>query len=239
MTTFVYTWNATFLATPADTDEEAQGAQRIRDTKAAVGERMAVDHSLVGDANDGKHDWVTLRNAGQTTPFTLDVGDGRLFASQNASNTELFYQDSSGNVIQVTKAGSVTGPVLIPSTTVMVFAQASPPAGWTLSTSLNDVMLRVVNSAGGGTGGGWTITGATSAPHQLTIAEIPNHDHGLTGADVLTNVGAGGNEAGVGGSTILGVTFSAQGGNLAHAHGLTFDGTWRPAYVNVILASKN
>jgi hypothetical protein len=105
VTVFTYTWNATFLATPADTEDESLGAQRIRDTKAAVGERLAVDHAMAGDPNDGKHLWMTLRNRGSVTAAPLDANDGFVFGSQVAGNTELFYQDSLGRVIQLTNGG--------------------------------------------------------------------------------------------------------------------------------------
>lgn len=243
MTAFTYTWNATFLAQPADTDDEAQGAQRIRDTKAAVGERLAVDHSLAGDANDGKHDWATLRNAGQTTPFTLDATDGRVFAAAAGGNTELFYQDSSGNVIQITKTGIPVSSQFT-SGTALLFANTVVPLGWSVFNTYNDMMIRLVNnSASGGTiGGSWTISGATVAGHALTIAEMPTHSHeefmpvGATGTNPTFQAGT--NNANGGSFDIL-ITTGAQGNNAAHSHGLTFDGTWRPSYYDVWIGVKS
>lgn len=242
MTVFVYTWNATFLATPADIEDEALGAQRIRDTKAAVGERLAVDHSLYGDANDGKHLWATLRDNGSTTAAALDSGDGRLFAADVGGNTELYYQDSNGRVVQLTSNGSVGPPAgapVIPSGTNMLFVQAAVPPGWTLRTDLNDQLIRVNGTSGGGTGGSWTISGVTTAGHTLVLAEMPSHDHGIasyllmaTNAPSLIGYVGSGNDVGT-------VQPSYQGSNIAHDHGaVVSDGTWRPAYVDAVVGTK-
>lgn len=243
MTTFVYTWNATFLATPADTEDEALGAQRIRDTKSAVGERLAVDHSMAGDANDGKHVWATLEDAGSTTAWALDAGDGRLFASAVGGNTELFWQDSSGRVIQVTNAGSVAAPStapVIPSGTNMVFVQAAVPAGWVLRTDLNDQLLRTNNTAGGSGGGSWTISGLYTQGHSLSINELAAHDHGLstyllvaTNAPSLIGTVSSGGIVGT-------VEGTSQGTGAAHDHGaVVADGSWRPAYVDIVVGTKS
>lgn len=240
MTVFSYTWNATFLAQPADTDDEAQGAQRIRDTKAAVGERIAVDHSLNGDANDGKHYFATLRSTGQTTAYTLDSGDGRLWASSISGKTELFYQDSNGNVTQITKSGALNTVAPFVSGTLMLFAQASPPTGWTQNNSFDDKLIRSVAGTGGGTGGSWTITGGTVAGHALTTGEMPSHNHQI---GLGTLPGSGGETTWVtedgGVHTTINAFTANQGSGSAHTHGLSFDGAWRPAYFNVIVASKN
>lgn len=240
MTTFVYTWNATFLATPPDTEDEALGAQRIRDTKSAVGERLAVDHSLAGDANDGKHAWATLRNVGSTTAMALDATDGRLFSAAVSGNTELFYQDSNGRIIQITNLGSVTIPAIvpdIPSGTNMIFVQPAVPAGWTLRTDLNDHLIRVNSAGGGGTGGSWTITGITGAGHALTIAEMPSHDHGMgTNTFISTAPGA---LAASGTVPLSQVTFQPMGGNAAHSHTVASDGSWRPAFVDSVVGVKS
>lgn len=42
----VYTWDASFEASPADTDEYKYGAQRIRELKQAINERLVVEHDI-------------------------------------------------------------------------------------------------------------------------------------------------------------------------------------------------
>ncbi len=54
MTSFTHTWNAAFNTAPGDGDDAKEGAGKIRDTRLAVKERMAVGHSWAGDADDGK-----------------------------------------------------------------------------------------------------------------------------------------------------------------------------------------
>lgn len=243
MTSFTYTWNATFLATPADTEDEALGAQRIRDTKAAVGERLAVDHSMAGNSNDGKHVWATLENIGSTTAMVLDSGDGRLFAASVTGITELFYQDSLGHIVQLTANGSVSAPItapVIPSGTNMVFVQTAVPAGWVLRTDLNDQLLRTNHTFGGTVGGSWVISGVSTQGHVLTVNELPAHDHGLAGYTiVVTNAPSPVGTANPG--TILGtVVGQSVGGGAAHDHGACVgDGNWRPVYVDVIVGTKS
>lgn len=241
MATFIYTWNATFLALPADIEDESLGAQRIRDTKGAVGERFVIDHALAGDANDGKHTWVTLRNQGNQSPAALDAGDGRLFASSVAGNTELFYQDAVSRVTQVTTGGTLNTPSFFPITTTLFFGQAAPPAGWTINPLANDVLLRVNSTVGGAQGGSWVLSGLTVAGHTLATSEMPAHTHPEV---VGTGSGAGPGLAwavtGPGsGLAVLSIDTQATGGGAAHDHGaVVSDGTWRPAYLDVIVAEK-
>lgn len=48
------TWNATFEATPADTDEAKYGANKIRELKTAIQERMDIEHTF-SNAATGAH----------------------------------------------------------------------------------------------------------------------------------------------------------------------------------------
>ena len=71
------------------------------------------------------------------------------------------------------------------SGTVLVFYQAAAPTGWTQVTTQNDAALRVVSTAGGGTGGTVAFTTAFAAANTtdgtaLTTAQLPAHNHGVT-----------------------------------------------------------
>ena len=135
----------------------------------------------------------------------------------------------------------VAGTQSFTSGTKMIFFQASAPTGWTMITTYNDRVLRVVDGStgyvGGNVSGSWTISGITTNNHTLTIDEIPSHTHTYSATIEYIKADAGGlsflyyvSAAGTTGST---------GGNMGHNHGVTADGTWRPACINVIVCSKD
>lgn len=126
-----------------------------------------------------------------------------------------------------------------PAGTKKVFYQAAAPVRWTQDTSSNNRALRVVNSAGGGTGGvtNWTtvltstaslavslsgtfpVTGSVGG-HTLSLTQLPDHTHpsifgpaGGAGSTPFSNVGvrlqSGSNATG---------TMSPAGGGGSHNH---------------------
>lgn len=110
MTSFTRTWNAAYEAVPADTDDAAEGALRIRNLKEDVQERGEVDHSWAGDANDGAHKKVTLlEQAGNPSSA---ANTGFLYTKDVAGITELFWEDSSGNILQLTSGGATFAALL-------------------------------------------------------------------------------------------------------------------------------
>lgn len=121
--------------------------------------------------------------------------------------------------------------------TKLVAFQAAAPTGWTQDVTQNDKVLRVVNGAGGGTGGSWTISGITVDNHTLTLAQIPAHTHtvllstsptgGPNAADFSTDASPSSMNSGSAGS----------GG--AHNHNLTIGSAWRPAYIDVMVITKD
>lgn len=132
----------------------------------------------------------------------------------------------------------VTSP--IPAGTKMLFFQAAAPTGWTQDVTQNDRVLRVVSTAGGGTGGSWTISGISVDDHTLTVFEMPSHSH-----EIFDSVaGSGGTARGLQGDGTIGggpsgyLTLDA-GGSDPHGHTMTLGNTWRPAYINVIVCTKN
>jgi hypothetical protein len=208
---FTDVWNSAYENIPADNNNISLGAGDIRDLKENIRERANIDHSW-GDANDsGKHLQSTYQ-AALATPGTPAGSDGCVWAQQVSGNTELFYRDSNGDVIQLTKLGNVN-VTAFPSGTQMVFNNASPPPGWTQNVGFNDQMLRTTNGAAGGTGGGWTITGtavATSVTTNTSVA-APN-----VGGTISTSVSDGGSSVnGTVANHTLAVTEIP-----AHTHGL-------------------
>jgi hypothetical protein len=231
---FTYTWNSAFLATPQNTENFTLGAQRIRETRGAFGERFSINHSLNGDGFDGYHLTVQLR---VSSAPTAQASVGTLYAALSSGNTELFYQDSSGNVLQITSAGHLANTSSIPSGTNMLFVQGSVPIGWTLNMSATDCVLRLNSGGGGGTGGNWTISGVTIGNTALSVAQLPPHTHSLPNSIYP------GDPMSIQGGNIYGHSATATSGSTGsgepHTHSFQADGSWRPAYQDAIIGSKN
>lgn len=248
-TNFTVVWNAGYEGLPADTESEGQGATRIRDLKVQLRTRMAIDHSWNGTPNDGYHQAVTLLSLAGDAAVPQVANDGFftqggvVYSKVVGGTSELCYRDSNGQVLQLTTNGSLAGlPVSsIPSGSKMIFRMGAAPSGWTQDTSVNDQMLRFVNGNTVGTGGNWVISGVSVGNHTLVAAEVPNiaQDPNTTrqgGAGLFFNTNNTGgylSNAGNNGG------FTSGGGGGPHAHPLTADGSWRPAYADVILATKN
>lgn len=107
MTVFTRTWDETI---PPNTQAASQGANRIRDHKVDVKERLEVDHSMAADADDGAHKKVTLVE--QASAPTNATDRGFVYAKDVAGVTELFYEDDTGAEIQITVGGKVNGAAL-------------------------------------------------------------------------------------------------------------------------------
>lgn len=108
----------------------------------------------------------------------------------------------------------------------MLFVQSSAPTGWSQVTSLDDRVLRLVDGAGAGTGGSWTISGLTMQhTHSFSDTDTLGTRSDLLGGGALSAV----NDTSV---DISGTT------GLASKSIPDSDGTWRPSYVDVIRCSR-
>lgn len=109
----------------------------------------------------------------------------------------------------------------------LIFCQAAAPVGWTQRTSVNDRVLRMVSSAGAGTGGSWTVSGLThshthsAGSYQVAIPEASSHL-------------SGGLSGGVAGTRPVTGTSAVP-----NASAVSSDGEWRPSYVDVIRCYRN
>lgn len=143
-----------------------------------------------------------------------------------------------------------------PSGTRMVFYQSSAPPGWTQITSINDRVLRVVSGSGGGSGGNWSLSGVSIGGTSLTVAQMPPHRHRLikSASTSVSSTSLGSNEFAhrannpgnnaqyalhgtTGGDATLGLS-SQEGSGSAHSHGIS-NSSWRPSYIDVIVAEKD
>jgi len=131
----------------------------------------------------------------------------------------------------------VVVPVRFPSATRSSFFQAGAPTGWTQVTEQNDRMLRVVSGAGGGTGGAWgggTTGSGGGHTHETNTAGAHKHqgDTGVAGKISVLTTGYTYYTYSAGGHTH---DLSSAG---AHTH-TSLDSAWRPAYIDVVLCSKD
>jgi hypothetical protein len=202
---------------------------------------------LGGDPTNKGDDHLRLIKAVLKTQFPGTGGNG--FSTPIlATEAELnFVQGASSNIQDQLDTLSNTTDNLeanlsAPAGTTMVFYQAAAPTGWTQNASLNDFMLRIINTAGGTSGGtnspiltDFTHNHSTAA-HTLTIAEMPNHSHTYE-----TYVGFRGASSGSSQDGAKAGNTSAVGGGAAHSHGNTGTATiqFRPKYLNTILAVKD
>ncbi len=113
MASFTRTWNTAYEQSPADTDNASEGAQRIRNSRIDLRERLEIDHSLAGDTDDGEHKKVTLIEQA-SDPSTV-ANRGFLYTKDDGGATELYYKDAGGTVIKITQAGLINPSLILPS----------------------------------------------------------------------------------------------------------------------------
>lgn len=208
------TWDA---AKPAGSQKLRLSDDEIRDNWAALEAALAAEHQFPNTGNDGQHKFPV---AG-ATPAGLE---GRVAI---VNDNWYWYSNAAWRT-------------LIPPGTKMVFLQAAAPTGWTQDASLNDKVLRLVSGAGAGTGGDWLLTGVTVAGHQLTVAEMPAHSHPLSFYAQPPGTGGSRPTGAANSNWALISNTDLTGGDGAHTHpGLDNTAGWRPAYVNVIAATKD
>lgn len=186
---FTHSWSP---SDPSDAEDINLGAERIRDFKLDIRERVAVDHSFAGDANDGLHlhsEYIPRVSA----PTLVNAADGVTYTQVIAGITELFYKDSGGNVTQITSGGRVVGAVGLQRSLVTVSGAFTIPAANVVATLIG---------AGGGGGGGQQdssdpASGAGGGAGASTLYPLT----GLTVGSTLTvTIGAAGTGGAINGA---------------------------------------
>ena len=226
-------------ANPADDAIVSQFPANERASRTDIAALIEIDHTEA----DGKHKKVTLPELASDPANVADTGF--LYTKDDSTDTELFYEDAAGNVVQVTEDGAMLGG--FEATTSMLFYQDTAPSGWTKdTTTLDDHALRVVSSTAWSAGSKGntvfsTVFGAalTVGATTLTAAQsgLPAHDHPIQFANT-----AGGSVAQMPpGAALAGTTTdpitnnTAQDASQPHAHTLNADLN----YINVIRATKD
>jgi len=221
---------------PADGDVVSQYPAVERTFRDIIEDWLLVDHDTAGE-----HAQVTLPELGADP--TNVANTGFLYTKDDTTDTELFYEDDSGNVVQITKDGEVNKETF-PATTSMLFYQSAAPTGWTkdVASTLNSHALQVVTSSawsGGSKGatqfnsvfGAGKVVGGTA----ISAAQMPVHSHVIQArinATLGTNAEA--MRASTSGSASDFSTDNAGSGD-PHNHTLSLDLN----YINVIRATKD
>lgn len=228
------TWNAAFEAIPANGDDASEGALRIRNLKRDIRERLEIDHNMDETDNDGEHLKVTFYAPLASDPTNV-ANKGFLYTKDVSSVVELFWEDESGNVLQLTSGGDLRGgyphssndQILIrPDSTVGV------ATGWS-TEAVTDKAVKILSSAVHNTADGGTnafsVALNTSGTHG--ISNSGNHSH--TGSPLTTSPVASGPTAASGGAaftvisnghshSVSGSTGNAGNHNHTHNHDVRF-----------------
>ena len=165
--------------------------------------------------------------------------------TQITDGTQLIYAANSTAATQqaVPRAQADALYGSFPATTRVAFFQAAAPTGWTIDATLNDKLIRIDSTAGGGVGGAWAISGLvnTIAGTALSIAQMPAHTHNINNQYYSINNPVGALTAFVDVGTATTTVTASTGGGATHTHAgaVAGDGTWRPTYVNAIICAKN
>lgn len=165
-------------ATPVGSNPVSIIDDNIRELKTAIKD------ALRGGRADGEV--ASFPGANPTTdPQYHYRGDKGATVSRPTAGSQGLFFDTTRNSLQRDNGTSWEDIATnFPAGTVMIFAQASAPTGWTKITTQNDKALRVVSGSTGGTAGGTLglSGGVTHAhdfdPHTHVIsAAAINHKH--------------------------------------------------------------
>lgn len=232
------TWDAT---TPANSESEKLGDNRIREVKSDIQTGLQTECVFPGPdpVNNPVCRAKILKGATADRPSAVAAYEGRWYYNTDTKTIQRI--DSSPAWASITAAQN-----MIPSGSVMIFYQASPPAGWAQITDAGtmDRALRVSSGTGGGTGGSDGISAAPSHIHgtpQFTSGGIKGitgttnlpHTHSYTYSTVSLVTAAPVALAYL--TTTPSVTGSADP---AHAHYIVFGSYSGFGYIDVCVASK-
>lgn len=226
---------------PGDSDIVSQYPAVERLFRDIVESWLLIDHDT-----DGEHKQVTLPELGADPGAVTDTGF--VYTKDDSGDTELFYRDDSGAVVQITEDGVVkviipSGVLDAPATTSMFLYQSAAPPGWTKDTAstLNKHGLELVTTTawvegsngatafdsvfGSGKVTGGKVSTGTVAGTAISVAQMPAHGHSWL---FHTSTGAGSGFAVVASERSASnqdaeSSVGSAGGGATHAHGLTMN----------------
>ena len=223
-------------AKPADADIVSQYPAVERLFRDIMESWLLIDHDT-----DGEHTQITLPELASDP--TAATNTGFVYTKDDATATELFYRDDSGNVVQLTVDGAPGGA--FPATTSMLFYQSAAPTGWTkdIASTLNKHGIELVTStawvdeSAGGTDFD-SVFGASKSSGLVTLTAaqsgLPAHSH-TWGGD-LDRVGSGAFVVSRPGSVNSSTsTVAAANAASGHQHALSLN----LKFIKVIRATKD
>ncbi len=196
--TFDLTWNE---EQPGDSDYRREGAQRIRETRQAVRERMAIDHYW--NATNGSHAQTGWHKA-------IHMSDLNGTADEGVNNTigrvgnSIYYYDNTGNSSRL--SGHASGEIFF-------MLSGNCPSDSTDVTATYANMTIRFDATGNSTGGSATHTHsgtgltATDAGHTHSTGYHSNgyqYAEGVVNYDPTENTGSGTASITVAGTTAAG-----------------------------------
>ena len=182
-------------------------------------------------------DLPTMTSADAGKARVVNSGGDGFDMSAQVIKTGAFDDQGAGNgldadTVDGLEASEIEDNVVPDGNTVnMVFEESTAPTGWTQDTAHNDLMPRIVNGTGAGTGGSWTISGLTMGSHTHSVGFTSQVASGST---VLTD-NTGGNSV-----TTLSHTHQVTGTTgFNNISGINSSGAWRPAYLDLIICNRD
>ena len=223
---------------PADADIVSQFPAVERLFRDIIEDWLLIDH----DTN-GQHKQVALAESASDPSAETNIG--KLYTKDDGADTELYYIDDSGNVVQITADGAL---LTFPATTSMFFYQSAAPTGWTkdVAATLGNHALKLVTDVAwsGGSKGATAFdtvfgSGKTAGATTLTAAQsgLPAHIHTITG-NFLGDPGIGISAIGGGSFNYVNPvvqSVAAASAALSHNHTLSLDLN----HIQVIRATKD
>jgi hypothetical protein len=194
-------------------------------------------------------------NDGGTHGATSAATANAIIRRDSSGRAKVAAPSASDDIARKAEVDAAKLAAMIPSGTIMLFAQTAAPTGWTKLIDQNNTALRVVSGAAG-TGGSVAFSTAmanrtvssvaasgTVGSLTLTIAQMPQHRHTMTVYDEsnpgVYNSGAVDNQP-----AAMTQYTNYEGGNGGHVHpftGIAHSHTLDMAvkYVDVIRAQKD
>ncbi|WP_180125677.1 hypothetical protein [Rhodoferax sp. BLA1] len=256
--------HANALQAQASAEDAATSATEAGASAASAAASAAIAAVAAG-MDPSAEDVIVPVAAGGTGATSAAGARENLNAAERGVNSTITEMTGLTTPLSPEQGGTGTTYGEFDAGTRMPFAMATAPLGWTQDTSdtVDNRMLRVVKTAGGGVGGTHSpilnnvvpahthgfSTGNQSADHSHTVYD-PGHGHSIPGGYYMGpgtggGYGAGASSSNVGTSTSGASTgISLSGASANHTHSGSTDGgssptNWAPRYLSLIICEKD